>query len=208
METKQYEARMWRPEFKGSREELNPETRKWEDVPYTSPAQWAVYDIESGVRLAYSKSEEAAKAAADKWNSGSIPKAAKNQAESARYLKKILKPGDTVNTSLNHVSRSGMSRRITLLIAKDSEVINISWHAARAMGEPIKNRAGWVQDVGIEVGGCGMDLGFEIVYRLSSSLYPDGFDCVGNRCPSNDHCNRVDAKHHDAGGYALRHRWL
>jgi hypothetical protein len=51
-------------------------------------------------------------------------------------------------------------------------------------------------------------MGFAAVYELSSMLYPNGFNCLGNRCPANDHFNRVDVKHHRDGGYALRHEWL
>jgi hypothetical protein len=63
-------------------------------------------------------------------------------------------------------------------------------------------------DGGLKIGGCGMDMGFALVYALGRKLYPDGFDCAGERCPSNDHCNRVEATHHKDGGYALRHAWI
>ena len=42
----------------------------------------------------------------------------------------------------------------------------------------------------IRVGGCGMDMGFHVVYNLSRALYRDGrFVCMGEDCPSNDHSN-------------------
>jgi hypothetical protein len=131
-------------------------------------------------------------------------------------LRELLKPGDTVYTILRHVSRSGMCRRISLLISDGKAVSDISWAAAQAMGDPVKNRAGYVQDVGIEVGGCGMDMGFELVYNLGRYLYPDGFECSGDSCPSNDHSNDPECKrstfkgemHTGDGGYALQHRWL
>jgi hypothetical protein len=34
-----------------------------------------------------------------------------------------------------------------------------------------------------------MDMGFALVHELSGRLYPDGFGCLGERCPSNDHRN-------------------
>jgi hypothetical protein len=37
-----------------------------------------------------------------------------------------------------------------------------------------------------------MDMGFHVVYNLSSALYRGGFGCIGDkpvRCPSNDHSN-------------------
>lgn len=132
-------------------------------------------------------------------------------------LFEMLEPGDTVCTILRHVSRSGMSRRISLVICKDDGwPTDITWLAARAMGEPVKSRGQYVQDAGMYVSGCGMDMGFHLVYNLSRTLWPNGFDCVGREgnCPSNDHSNdrngpdyRTD-RHHNDGGYALNQRWL
>lgn len=138
--------------------------------------------------------------------------------ESLEHLRNLLKPGDTVSTILRHVSRSGMQRRISAVIARDGEVIDITWHAARAMGESVKQRGAYVQDAGIVMVGCGMDMGFALVYNLSYALYPNGFTCPGESCPSNDHSNdRSEAmrrenfaghKHTGDGGYALKHKWL
>jgi hypothetical protein len=58
------------------------------------------------------------------------------------------------------------------------------------------------------MGGAGMDMGFALVYNLSRSLYPNGFDCIGESCPSNDHVNGYNRSHHADGGYALQQSWL
>jgi len=42
---------------------------------------------------------------------------------------------------------------------------------------------------GITVDGAGMDMGFDLVYRLGSALWPDGYQCSGAGCGSNDHVN-------------------
>lgn len=118
-------------------------------------------------------------------------------------LKGMIKPGDTVYTSLNHVSQSGMTRAISCFVIQNNEPRNIDWYVNRACDYPHNERWG-----GLTVGGCGMDMGFAVVYDLSSAMYPDGFDCVGDHCPSNDHSNGVNAQHHTSGGYALRQRWL
>ena len=145
------------------------------------------------------------------------------QAEWAEKLRRILKPGDTVDTVLRHVSRSGMSRRIDLYARTENGPMFITGMAAAAMGMRWDRNKG-----GIVVGGCGMDMGFHLVYNLSYTLWPKGFDCIGegNRCPSNDHSNRVTPPDHACkgngyctdlecvpwlhkdGGYALRHNWL
>jgi len=121
-------------------------------------------------------------------------------------LRKIIPPGSTVTCILRHVSRSGMFRIIALCICENGEPRDISYLAGMATG------IGYDRDrSGLKMGGCGMDMGFAAVYDLSRSLYRDKFQCIGEKCPSNDHSNgdRERAPHaHSDGGYALRHRWL
>lgn len=129
--------------------------------------------------------------------------------EAARILLRgILKPGDTILCNLRHVSRSGMLRVIDLHVIKDGDMQWIGALAARAIGEKYDRKSD-----GIRVGGCGMDTGFHLVSTLSHYLYPEGFECIGEGCPANDHSNgdRDRTPHMHTGGagaYALRHRWL
>lgn len=105
--------------------------------------------------------------------------------EAQEFLRAIIAPGDTIYTILRHVSRSGMSRSIScMIIDKDGEPVDVSGFVARAIGERFDRDNG-----GVKVGGCGMDMGFHLVYTLSYTLFPDGFGCVGARCPCNDHSN-------------------
>jgi hypothetical protein len=131
---------------------------------------------------------------------------ATEKAEAIERLRGMLKPGDTVYTILRHVSRSGMSRSISVVVVQDGVPFDVSWAVAKAgLGRFDRDRDG------VKVTGCGMDMGFHLVYNLAWTLYPDGFGCVGEHCPSNDHSNgdrdRTPHKHSD-GGYALVHRWL
>ncbi len=131
----------------------------------------------------------------------------KQQVEEARgYLLECVKPGDKIYTILRQVSRSGMSRHIsTLIIGKDGNR-DITYLVAKVLGER-RNQ----DDGGLVVGGCGMDMGFEVVYRLGYALWPDGFTCIGEHCPSSDHVNgdRDYTPHiHKSGGYALKQEWL
>jgi phage terminase large subunit GpA-like protein len=129
------------------------------------------------------------------------------RAEAIERLRDWLKPGDTIHCVLRHVSRSGMSRVIDFKkIEANGEVSTLGWNIAKALEMPFdRNREG------VKVGGCGMDMGFHIVYNLARTLWPESFDCTGERCPSNDHSNgdrdRTPHRHSD-GGYALLHRWL
>ena len=129
--------------------------------------------------------------------------------EAIAVLRAVLKPGDTVYTQLKHVSRSGMLRTIQAVrIRSCDERGNVAafwlgWHVAKVLAYPFDE-----QREGVKVAGCGMDMGFHLVYNLSARLFPDGFDCGGQGCPSNDHFNGSTATHHKDGGYALTHRWM
>ena len=132
-----------------------------------------------------------------------------DRAESIATLREILRPGDTVTTVLRSVSRSGMSRSIDLYALKcERGKVSLRWlsyHVARVLG-------GWDERREcVKVGGCGMDMGFHLVYNLGRTLWPTGYRCGGKRCHSNDHTNgrpRDGRSHHRDGGYALRQEWL
>ena len=108
--------------------------------------------------------------------------------EAITRLRETLKPGDTVYTVLRSVSRSGMNRKIDLYKLENSEPRWLSPLAARACG--------WTFDTkreAISVGGCGMDMGFHLVYNLSRTLFHP-FTCIGKGCPSNDHHNAYQSE--------------
>jgi hypothetical protein len=127
----------------------------------------------------------------------------KETAEAIEELRKILKPGDTVYTSLKHVSRSGMYRIIEVITIQNNQPIWLSQLVAKACRERYDTKS-----EGVGISGCGMDMGFALVYNLSHTLFPSGFDCIKENCPSNDHHNRENNDHHRDGGYALKQRWL
>jgi len=98
---------------------------------------------------------------------------AKQQAR--EQLTKMIRDGDTVYTVLNHVSSSGMSRRISCFIAVPDTnncnngrpyIQNISYYVARAL-DYRRNE----HDGGIVIGGCGMDMGYHIVNSLEYALF-------------------------------------
>lgn len=106
-------------------------------------------------------------------------------------LRKLLKPNMTVYTIINHRSASGTSRSITLCIGgKNGEIIKLDHLAITAGLGTFDAKNG-----GIKVSGCGMDMGFALVYDLGRTLWPNG-----------------TKKQHGApdadGGYALKHSWL
>ncbi len=107
------------------------------------------------------------------------------QQEAIETLKELCKPGSKVYTVLRHVSRSGMMRAIDCYVIQDNEPRRITWSVAKACGMTYNRK-----HEALSVGGCGMDMGFHVVYNLSHTLYRDtSFECIGNDCPSNDHSN-------------------
>lgn len=142
--------------------------------------------------------------------------------EACAQLRELFPIGSTVHTSLLHVSRSGMLRSVAVLVSRpDGSIENVSWQVARATGQKMHKTTD-----GVAMGGCGMDMGFSLVYSLGRALYPNGHPCIGRlvtdpagyaECPSNDHSNesgdayrtgfRPDRIHSD-GGYALRRHWI
>lgn len=120
----------------------------------------------------------------------------RRDAEQARVmLRALFPPGATVQTILRHVSASGMSRRIAVLaISLDSRnglprAVDVSHLVARACDRKLHDKGGVI------VGGCGMDMGFALVYDLSHELYGKGYECLGRGeggrrlCPSSYHNN-------------------
>lgn len=142
------------------------------------------------------------------------------QAEAREWLQDMIKPGQTVYTVLRHVSRSGMSRIISLYIKNPHTggMRCIDHHAARLMDWSISSAGGTGE--GIKVGGCGMDMGFHLVYSLGWGVYPAGYRCpgegkkTGRRCQHNSHYNnshenpRKAGVKHEANGDVFEHRWL
>jgi hypothetical protein len=110
------------------------------------------------------------------------------QQDATLDLRLILNPGDTVYTILRHVSASGMTRYISTVIVQNGQPRDISYLVAQAIGSPLSGNR---NHEGVKVGGCGMDMGFHLVYSLSRALFG------GDSRTSNE----------DAG-YALPQRWL
>src|SRR5208337_4587466 len=128
-----------------------------------------------------------------------LPMNAKEQErqDAVRELREMLKPGDTVYTDLKHVSRSGMTRIIMPLIIRDNSPRYLGWLVAKAIDSPYDRKK-----EGVRIGGCGMDMGFELVYVLSRYLFPDGFKVEGRG--RNGDTSGWDKD----GGYALNQRWF
>lgn len=121
--------------------------------------------------------------------------------QAIEYLRTILKPGYTVYTSLNHVSKSGMMRIINLHVIKENQPWRIT-SSAVAAGLGKYN----FKHEGLRMDGCGMDMGFAAVYELSHILFPDGFIPADANMHGRNGTPATDLD--TDGGYALRQQWL
>ena len=76
---------------------------------------------------------------------------------------------ETIYTILRGISRSGMTHYIDCYIIRDNDPIMISRQVAEALGRTynVKNS----RPMGIISHGCGMDMGFELVYAYSVKLF-------------------------------------
>jgi hypothetical protein len=114
--------------------------------------------------------------------------------DAIKRLRKLLKPGATVYTVLRHRSASGMYRVVDVYIIKQNTPLRLSWSVALATD------AGYdTKHEGVKAPGCGLDVGFQIVYNLGAALWPKG-----TKKPHGTRNGEPDT----AGGYALNHRWI
>ena len=102
--------------------------------------------------------------------------------ESRAFLKEHLAKGSTVSTNLVKVSRDGMSRSLAAFIVIDGEIRNVSRQVAETIGYRFS-----VAKNAVLVPGCGMDMGFHLVYVLSSTLFNEEIEQLG---------------------YALKQKWI
>lgn len=114
--------------------------------------------------------------------------------EEFEYAKKQLlahyvNEGDTVYTILRSVSSSGMSRTISLKVARDGKILDLTYFASVVLGWPLVEKNG---SRALRVGGCGMDMGFHTVYTLARVLFRDKYE---------GQADAVDA------GYSLSQAW-
>lgn len=94
--------------------------------------------------------------------------------------------GSTVFNVLEHVTASGMTRYIKSYVFEPASWMNSSPRAQKATpGMTDIFLSGYIATLldrkrpanrdGVKVVGCGMDMGFDLVYRLSMELYGDGY---------------------------------
>lgn len=105
-------------------------------------------------------------------------------------------------TNLRHVSRSGMQRKIDVItLMPNGDKVDKSWlsyWAAKALGWRFCKKYD-----AVIVGGCGMDMGFHLVYALSSIIFRD---VPRDQWPADLPLRNGEVE--DDPGYVLQHKWV
>ena len=147
--------------------------------------------------------------------------------EAFTRLRGWIKPGDTVCTLLDHVSSSGMSRTIRVLLVHCAGNTPVIFHPNRAVSTLLGYRRAKHGD-GFVVGGCGQDMGFHVVHSLGYALFgKEASEGTGKEANAlrkaigavtKFYLTQGGAEMPDyrkpgrewfgAAGYALKHRWL
>ena len=99
------------------------------------------------------------------------------KAEQLDKLRKWYPKGSTVFTILRNVSRSGMQRQISVVCLEHDATRGMyathpNFAVATVLGRRLARGGG---SDSIICNGCGMDMGFDLVYSLANALYGDGY---------------------------------
>jgi hypothetical protein len=103
------------------------------------------------------------------------------QKDATKFLKKVVKIDTELLINIHSVSKSGMSRKMSLYViagvdcwktkngkdykSKRKDLIKLNWYLKQAGLESLDERGQ------IKVGGCGMDMAFALTYNLKCALY-------------------------------------
>ena len=89
------------------------------------------------------------------------------------YVKRYAPEGSRIRGTVTHVSRSGMSRRIEFYAGYTetdgtTSTVWLTGAFATITGWPMNDR-------GLKVDGCGMDMVFHTIYNVAYAVYGDGY---------------------------------
>jgi hypothetical protein len=98
----------------------------------------------------------------------------KEKQDAIEYLKQSIKPSGKIVISITKVSQSGMSRRMKVFLPTERGLSNLTYNVSKALDLSLN-------DNGVRVGGCGMDMAFWLAKRLTYALgYEENKELKGN----------------------------
>lgn len=117
-----------------------------------------------------------------------------------------LKAGDTIYTVLRHVSSSGMFRVIDAYVIRKNELVNIlAILTDEQKDELLSHYKRDHERSGFRMSGCGMDMGFALVFDVGRICFPKGFIVTDKTIHRNGAKNGT---RDNDGGYALNFNWI
>lgn len=122
--------------------------------------------------------------------------------EMRALLRKRIRPGAVLYTVVTHVAKSGMMRHIKVLQVRSGEIHNISRMVADALGRK------FTDDNAVVSHGCGMDMGFELIYCLGRALFPKGGSLAKTSYVRQHQAKKGGIAKEIDGGYLLVQQWL
>lgn len=88
--------------------------------------------------------------------------------EAREAIERYMKEGMTIYTVLRSVSRSGMSRDMSVVfITEAGTVLHPSWSVAHILGYPMSKDGA---HNALKVSGCGMDMGYHVASQLAQAF--------------------------------------
>jgi hypothetical protein len=91
----------------------------------------------------------------------------KNESEKTliKDLKKMVKKDNEIIIVIHSVSKSGMQRKMSAFVIYKKQLVNINWNIEKlGIAKRDKNHK-------LIINGCGMDMAFDLSYRIKCKLY-------------------------------------
>ena len=95
--------------------------------------------------------------------------------KSIETLKEYLKEDMTIHSIIRTVSSSGETRNISFKITDKDNILDLSYHIAKALKYPFNDK-----HHAIKIKGSGMDMAFHVVHNLSHILFNNGYKLKSN----------------------------
>lgn len=109
----------------------------------------------------------------------------------------IKKARPEIIVNFKSVSRSGMLRRVNVYVIKDNKLLYLNYLITQFTHYK-RDSEGL-----IKLQGCGMDMGFSLVYNFSSEIFPTGFKSSRRNAINNIKPTDKGFNWDTNGGYAL-----
>jgi hypothetical protein len=111
-----------------------------------------------------------------------------------REIRKYVRPHTVVYTVLRRVNLFGTARWMDVFVMHRNRPLRLTYYVATLLDYQQS-----AKDCSMYVKGCGMDMGWHVVYSLGCALWPKG-----TRKPHGERNGVPDSY----GGYAFKHLWL